>query len=218
MLELSLDCVPRTVEANSEGALRVTWDPDGHHSVYTAVWFRDNCPRPTAENPGHSGASLADSLQIINYDAVQRDDGAQLALRETVRDFGFALMQGVPSEPDEVERIAVHLGYIPGGWRYAAQPEDILVLPLRTPETKQADAVDSSSEFLLEANEHFQKTLLVPHTDLSFTLWPTELFIFHCLSPSLDAGGTSILVDGFDVANRLRREDPEAFQLLSTVR
>ncbi len=206
------------MEADGDGALRVTWDPDGHQSVFIAAWLRAHCPAPVAGLRGYSGAALANNLQVVDYGAVQHDDASRLALLETVRNFGFALMHGVPNEPDEVERIATHLGYVPGGWRYAAQPEEILVAPVRASGAKQAGAIDSAAEALSEADERFQRTLLVPHTDFSFTSCPTGLFIFHCLSPSPDGGGASILVDGFHVADRLRREDPEAFELLSIVR
>ncbi len=67
-------------------------------------------------------------------------------------------------------------------------------------------------------DERYLRALLVPHPDFSFTWWPTGLFVFHCLHPSPDDGGASILVDGFPVADRLRRKDPGAFELLSTLR
>ncbi len=219
MLELPLDCKPHFVEVDSEGALRVIWEPDSHQSVYMAAWLRAHSLTPTTASYGHSGIALANNLPIVDYRAIQHDEANQLVLLETIRDFGFALVRGVPNEPDEVARIAVHLGYVPGGWRYVAQPEEILVTPIRTPEEKQADAMDSTAEAMLEAvDAHYLRTLLVPHTDFSFTSWPTGLLIFHCLSPSSDGGGASILVDGFHVADRLRREDPEALELLSTVR
>ncbi len=222
MLELPSDCAPRAVQTVGEGALRVTWDPDGHQSVYAAPWLRAHCPAPVAGPHGRSGAALAGDLPVVDYGAVRGGDANQLALLETVRDFGFALMHDVPPERDEVERVAIHFGYLPGRWRYAAQPEEISVALVRASGSERADAidfdVDADGEALPMDDERYLRTLLVPHTDFSFTSWPTGLFVFHCLSPSLDDGGVSILVDGFHVADRLRREDPEAFELLSTLR
>ena len=220
MLELPLDCKPRVVEVDSGGALRVIWEHDSHQSIYIAAWLRAHCLTPTAVSYGHSGIALANNLPVVNYRDIQHDEN-QLVLLETVRDFGFTLVRGVPCEPGEVARIAAHLGYVPGGWRYFSQPEEILVTPIRKFEEEQAGAImdGSADEAMLEAvDAHYLRTLLVPHTDFSFTSWPTGLLIFHCLSPSSDGGGASILVDGFHVADRLRREDPEAFELLSTVR
>ena len=218
MLALPSDCAPRAVETVGEGALRVTWDPDGHQSVYAAPWLRAHCPAPVAGPHGRSGAALAGDLPVVDYGAVRGGDSGQLALLETVRDFGFALMHGVPTEPDEVERVAIHLGYLPGGWRYAAQPEEISVALVRASGSAPAIGFDADGEAPPIDHERYLRTLLVPHTDFSFTSWPTGLFVFHCLSPSPDDGGVSILVDGFHVADRLRREDPGAFELLSSVR
>ncbi len=218
MLALPPDCAPRAVETVGEGALRVTWDPDGHQSVYGAPWLRAHCPAPVAGPRGRSGAALAGELPLVDYGAVCGGDGSRLDLLETVRDFGFALMHGVPPEPDEVERVAIHLGYLPGGWRYAAQPEEISVALVRASGSARAIELDADGEAPQLDHERYLRTLLVPHTDFSFTSWPTGLFVFHCLSPSPDGGGASILVDGFHVANRLRREDPGAFALLSTQR
>ena len=220
MLELPADCAPRAVETAGEDALRMIWEPDGHQSVYGAPWLRANCPAPVTGPHGRSGAALAGALPVIDYGAVRGGDAGQLELLETVRDYGFALMHGVPTEPDEVERVACHLGYLPGGWRYAAQPEEISVALARGSVPEQADAIDSDADGEAPPMDHdrYQRTLLVPHTDFSFTSWPTGLFVFHCLSPSADNGGVSILVDGFHVADRLRRDDPAAFELLSTLR
>lgn len=222
MLDLAPDCAPRTVETAGDGALRVTWAPDGHQSVYAARWLRAHCPAPAAGPHGRSGAALAGALPVVDYGAVRGGDAGQLDLLETVRDRGFALIHGVPTVPDEVERIASYLGYVAGGWRYAAQPEDISVALVRGSGAEGADAIgcdaDGDGGAPLMDHERYQRTLLAPHTDFSFTSWPTGLFVFHCLSPSADDGGVSILVDGFHVADRLRREDPAAFELLSTLR
>ena len=220
MLELPSDCAPRAVETAGEGALHVTWNPDGHQSVYAAPWLRAHCPAPVAGPHGRSGAALAGDLPVVDYGALQGSDAAQLDLLETVRDRGFALMHCVATESDEVGRVATHLGYVPGGWRYAAQPEEISVSLVRASGSTKTDAVDfdDGGEAPEMDYERYLRTLLVPHTDFSFTSWPTGLFVFHCLSPSPDGGGVSILVDGFHVAERLRHEDPAAFELLSTLR
>ena len=181
MLELPSDCAPRAVKTDGDGALRVTWDPDGHQSVYDAPWLRAHCPAPVAGPHGRSGAALAGELPVVDYGAVQGSDASQLALLETVRDYGFALMHGVPTEPDEVERVANHLGYVPGGWRYAAQPEEISVSLVRASESERADAFDFDAEGEAPTMDHerYLRTLLVPHTDFSFTSWPTGLFVFR---------------------------------------
>jgi hypothetical protein len=46
----------------------------------------------------------------------------------------------------------------------------------------------------------------------------TQVQLLHCISQTSCAGGSNKLVDGFAVAEQMRREHPEAFELLATVR
>jgi gamma-butyrobetaine dioxygenase len=57
---------------------------------------------------------------------------------------------------------------------------------------------------------------LAPHTDEPFRYSPPGIIAFHAISPATE-GGDSILIDGFRLAEEVRRRDPEAFQLLSSV-
>ena len=52
-----------------------------------------------------------------------------------------------------------------------------------------------------------------PHTDEAFRYSPPGVNVLGCLRPASD-GGESILVDGFQVAERLRERYPRAFDLL----
>ena len=56
--------------------LRIDW-AGGHHSVFHAVWLRDNCPCPECRHP--SGQRLLDTRSIpdgIAFAAARADDGA----------------------------------------------------------------------------------------------------------------------------------------------
>lgn len=214
MLDLPASPLPRSIKLDADGSLSITWDPDGHRSNYTTDFLRGHLG-PVIQRPhGHSGAQIAANLPVVPYEAFQDDAERQLDALEMVRDFGFALLKGVPNNPDAVAAIARNAGYIENGWRYTAKAEEILVAPVAQ-DDKTAEAADA----MVEATDaHYLRTLLVPHTDFSFTAWPPGLFIFHCLRPSPDGGGATLLVDGLHVAERLRDENPEAFAALSTVR
>src|SRR5262249_61188116 len=54
------------------------------------------------------------------------------------------------------------------------------------------------------------------HPDTPYRDPPPTLQLLHCLSSSAD-GGDSALVDGFEVAGRLRAGCPEQFDLLARV-
>ncbi len=55
-----------------------------------------------------------------------------------------------------------------------------------------------------------------PHSDDPYRYTPSGFTILHCRRAA-PGGGESILVDGFKVADDIRRTDPEAFDLLASV-
>jgi len=55
-----------------------------------------------------------------------------------------------------------------------------------------------------------------PHNDDPYRYTPSGITMLHCRRAA-DGGGESILVDGFKVADDIRRSDPEAFDLLATI-
>ena len=58
---------------------------------------------------------------------------------------------------------------------------------------------------------------LDPHTDDPYRYTPSGVSILHCVTPSDGNGGESTIVDGLAVAESIRSDDPEAFELLATV-
>jgi trimethyllysine dioxygenase len=56
-----------------------------------------------------------------------------------------------------------------------------------------------------------------PHTDGTYSFDSPGFQMFHCLQFD-GTGGDSTLVDGFKVADDIRRSDPEAFEVLSSVK
>lgn len=55
------------------------------------------------------------------------------------------------------------------------------------------------------------------HTDTTYFTDPAGLQMFHLLSHTDGSGGASLLVDGFNAANRLRQESPESWDTLASV-
>ena len=80
-------------------------------------------------------------------------------------------------------------------------------------ENKQLDEVNG------EANNLAYTGLPLPfHTDLPHYASPPQVQLLHCISQASCDGGSNKLVDGFAVAEQLRRQHPEEFELLATVR
>ena len=56
-----------------------------------------------------------------------------------------------------------------------------------------------------------------PHNDETFRYAHPGIKFLHCVEPNVDGGGYSNMVDGFRVAEDLRKNAPAAFELLSTL-
>jgi hypothetical protein len=46
---------------------------------------------------------------------------------------------------------------------------------------------------------------------LTLAPWPRQSQVFHCVKPDADGGGKTVLVDGFKVADVLKRRHRETF-------
>lgn len=89
---------------------------------------------------------------------------------------------------------------------------------------KETDLILSSGGFwqftadLAKKDSAYTQLALGAHTDTTYFSDPAGLQTFHLLSHTDGDGGSSLLVDGFKVAETLRRESPEAYETLCRVR
>lgn len=129
-----------------------------------------------------------------------------LELLMTVARRGFALVGGLAH--DGADR----------GTDAPAGPttEDIARLLGRVRETdfgRIFDIVTEPEAWTLSQSDKGQD----PHTDDPYRYRPSGISILHCCQAAAGDGGASLLVDGFAVAEHLRRDDPGGFRLLATV-
>src|SRR5262249_38736947 len=111
-----------------------------------------------------------------------------------VRDVGFALLTGVPTEPGMVCRVIELFGYV-----------------RETNYGRLFDVVSVENP----TNLAYTGLALGNHTDNPYRDPVPQLQLLHCLEAAAE-GGESIAVDGFFAAARLRREHPDDFALLSS--
>lgn len=198
------DIRPSSVSATEAGALDITWDHEGHRSLYHPGWLRRYTydtwaaeERPAID--GHRQTRIWDAslgtLPAFDAAAVLEDDGALLAWLVTLRDLGAALLKDMPTRKGMLEVLAARISFIR--------------------ETNFGRFFDVIAN--LEENDNstaYTALELPPHTDLpTRELEPGYQFL-HCLSNAAK-GGDSILVDGFGIAEHLRREEPDTFAMLT---
>ena len=194
---IPLDIRPEKVEAGD--ALDITWS-DGHLSTFSADWLLENAYdsariQPEAQITLWDGESIHRSLPEVEYASIIESDEGALAWLKLVREYGFAIVRGVPTEHQQVMELARYISYISptnfGLWFDVESKPD--------PENLAYTAVR-----------------LAAHNDVPNREALPGLQFLHCLVFDAD-GGESILVDGFQAAEILRTEHPDDFELLRTV-
>ncbi|XP_058638746.1 gamma-butyrobetaine dioxygenase isoform X2 [Onychostoma macrolepis] len=210
---------------DQERLLQIDWD-DGSCSLYPFTWLRDNCQCPHCTlqsaqarsllfsnldvHTGMDQVQLMDnkvglereywdsSLQIptADFQEVLHDDKAALAWLEALRRIGIVYLRGAPAEQGQVARLSQRIGYLRltfygHTWQVQDKP--------------------------MANNVAYTSGELSLHTDYPALHHPPGVQFLHCVRQA-DQGGESEAVDGFHMAEQLRREDPEAFNILSSLR
>jgi gamma-butyrobetaine hydroxylase len=179
--------------SNGGGALHLRFAPDGHEAAFDLAWlYRHGAPHRTVARRLW-GAELVQAMPVHDHDAVMSDDAAKIAWLRDIRDLGFVLLKGVPTEPGTLIRVAESFGYVreTNYGRYfevRADPD-----PINLANTAMG---------------------LSCHTDNPYRDPVPGLQLLHCLVSEND-GGESIVVDGYKAADLLRRESPDAFAMLT---
>jgi alpha-ketoglutarate-dependent taurine dioxygenase/DUF971 family protein len=195
------DITPIEVSVDGSGSLQIKWAGDNHRSSYPASWLRANCYSVEAiaerrHQPTLWDSQLNNKIQNWDYTEIITNSATRLKMFQLINDYGFALIDGVPTEQDQIENLAAIFGFI-------RQTHYGRVFELKsTPQQR-----------ILAQTAH----AIRPHTDEQFRDPVPGLFMMHCLRASECGGGASILVDGFNLATSLRLQNREQFDLLTRV-
>jgi len=170
---------------------------DGHAARYPLDFLRreheQTVPDDLAGTPRPWDATLT-PLPTLLWSEVMASDRALLTLADTLAVHGFCILDQGPTGVDDAEHLANRFGPVRRtNWGGVA---DVKV---------EAVAVD-----LTQTNRGLE-----PHADNPYRLPAPGYILLHCLRNDAE-GGESTLVDGLQVAETIRREDPAAFEVLTT--
>jgi len=132
-------------------------------------------------------------IPIINYKTAELDKPQFLQWLKSLYRYGFAKMNGGKIESGALIQIADLFGYVR--------------------ETNYGKWFDVQSE-VNAINLAYTNLGLQAHTDNPYRDPVPTIQILYCLENSV-SGGDSTVVDGFNVALRLKNENPDYFNLLS---
>jgi trimethyllysine dioxygenase len=181
-------------------SLKVVWQHDGSVSSLPADFLWN-----VAENDGFDvapprrlwdRATIGERFPTMPYAEVISDDEGLLRWLSMVEEYGFALCSGVPTSIEATKELATRIGYVRqtifgGMWDFSAN--------------------------LAFKDTAYTSAAIGPHTDGTYSNDSPGFQMFHCLKFD-GTGGDSTLVDGFKVAEHIRRTDPAAFEVLTTVK
>ncbi|UNI18753.1 Trimethyllysine dioxygenase [Purpureocillium takamizusanense] len=209
--------VPQNVEAkdikqSSEG-VEVLWS-DSHKSWYTWDWLLSTVPgNEKYSRLSHEAdktmwdCSIAQRAPEVSFDDVMAGNNTRgmADLTSKIYTYGLCFVAGTPKTPEATNSLLERIG------------------PVR--HTHYGGFYDFVPD-LAKADTAYTNLALAAHTDTTYFTEPAGLQAFHMLShtppPNSTGaegalGGQSLLVDGFNAAQLLRKESPNDYDVLRSV-
>ncbi len=184
-------------EIDEDGSvLRCRW-VDGHVTELPAPWLaRRHQGRAPSGPSGRDHELWAGGFEPTRAEYSDlRSDESYLAWLETLWRDGVAIVTGMPANRKALTTFAERIGYV----RASNYGRDWEIVAIPDPD-----------------NPVYGEQGLRVHTDLPYRVPPPG--VQFNLSALADArGGESTLADGFTLANEVRREHPDMFEVLTTV-
>ncbi|WP_374309015.1 TauD/TfdA family dioxygenase [Dongia sp.] len=181
-----------------DGGIRIVWAPDGHISSYSEDWLQAHDLSATARKarkprPRLWNSSIRTAMPVGDWRQMVSDPQAELAFLDSYHAHGFGLIRHSPTVPETVIAIGNRLGFV-RVTNYGAY-FDVMSVPNPT-------------------NLAYTPIGLGVHSDNPYREPTPGVQLLHCLLSDAP-GGDTLLVDGFNAAAILRKEDPAAFDLLT---
>ncbi|XP_034039570.1 gamma-butyrobetaine dioxygenase [Thalassophryne amazonica] len=202
MSQLDVHTGVDSVQVTKDKKLSIVW-PDQHASVFEAEWLKKRCFSPAARKALQEELFINDryywdsklDIPKADFHEVLHSDKAALDWILDLRRMGIVYLKNAPAEPGQVARLAERIGY------------------LRL--TYYGHTFQVKDKYLAN-NVAYTTGRLSLHTDYPALHYTPGLQVLHCINQAQE-GGESEMVDGFHMAELLKREDPEAFHTLSTL-
>ncbi|OBQ70068.1 clavaminate synthase family protein [Mesorhizobium erdmanii] len=177
------------------GQVTAIWQ-DGHVSHYdpTVLVGHAGGSGPARFRPQLWNNNLTERLSRFAFGAVVAEDEALFQSLRALRDHGIAMLTGVPAGTEATAQVAGRYG------------------PIReTSYGKVFDLISRPDARVAGETARAQ----IPHTDEPFRYSPPGFIFFHAIRTGAGSGGTSLMVDGFHVAERMRTRTSDLFELLT---
>ena len=202
LLEISTNISPKQFKINTEGKLEIEWNEGNHTSYYDQKWLRENCYTINNRKKYISPYDLWDnslnsklSTIQIEHDEIMNSDKGLIKYLELLHYSGIAIVKNAPIEKKSAFPVLNRIGSIRE--TFFKTPFEVINIPKPN-------------------NSAYTAHALRNHIDLPWFEMPPGYQFLHCLINSAE-GGQSSAVDGFAVADYLRKNEKEIFETLVSI-
>ena len=202
ILKVSLDIKAKEFKINDNGELVIKWSEGNHTSCYNPKWLRENCYTLKNKQKYKSpyqlwDSSLENDLKSISveHDEILSSDQGLIKWLEILHHKGIAIVKNAPIEKDSAFPVLNRISHTRE--TFFKTPFEVINVPKPNNSAYSAHALQN-------------------HMDLPWFETPPGYQFLHCLINSAE-GGDSSAVDGFAVADYLKKKEKEIFETLISI-
>ena len=199
ILEVSQNINPKNYNVSSDGKLEIEWSEGDHTSYYDPKWLRDNCYTIKNKKKYISPYKLWDSSLEKNLETIQIDHGeiinsesGLIKWLELLHYNGIAIVKNSPVEKNSALEVLNRISHTRE--TFFKTPFEVINIPKPN-------------------NSAYTAHALRNHMDLPWFENPPGYQFLHCLVNSAK-GGDSSAVDAFAVADYLKNNEKDIFDIL----
>ena len=199
ILNVSQDINPKKYSISTDGKLEIEWSEGDHTSHYDPKWLRENCYTLKHKQKYVSPYKLWDSslennlqsIQIDHDEIISSEDGL-IKWLELLHYTGIAIVKKAPIEKNSALKVLNRISHTRE--TFFKTPFEVINVPKPN-------------------NSAYTAHALRNHMDLPWFENPPGYQFLHCLINSAK-GGDSSAVDAFAVADYLRNNEKDTFDIL----
>ncbi len=180
--------------------LSIDWSEGNHQSEYDLKWLRDNCYTEHKYKKYKSpyifwNAKLKNYFSKIKFDhnKIYKDNNSLKKWLNLLHSYGFAIVKNSPTKKKSAFNILNKISH--HRETFFGTPFEVINIPKPN-------------------NTAYTSEALRNHTDLPYFEYAPGYQFLHCLINNA-SGGESSVVDGFAVADFIRKKEKEVFKILT---
>ena len=202
ILNISTEINPKKFNVTNDGDLQIEWSEGNHISLYNRKWLRENCYTIKNNKKYISPYELWDSSLeknldsvIIDHNEIMETEKGLIKWLELLHYKGIAIIRGAPTEDKSALPVLNKISHTRE--TFFKTPFEVINIPKPN-------------------NSAYTSHALRNHMDLPWFENPPGYQFLHCLINSAK-GGDSSAVDAFAVADFLRKEEKDVFEILVNI-